>query len=63
MLLSKFKKGKDVTFDDGTLLENKRLTFDPPTPQQYAFCSDTVYDESIIQYIQNVDFYITKVLF
>ncbi len=50
------KKGKDVTLDDGTLLENKRLTFDPPTPQQYAFCSDTVYDESIIQYIQNVDF-------
>ncbi len=42
------KNGKDITLDDGKVIENYKLTFDPIAPMSYAFCSDTAYDESII---------------
>ena len=48
------KKGKDVVLDDGSLVENKNLTFDPPPSKSYAFCSDTVYHETKISQIENV---------
>ncbi len=47
--------GKDITLDDGSVIANKLLTFDPPPPKSYAFCSDTVYDEEIIPLIREVD--------
>ena len=49
------KNGKDITLDDGRTIENQHLTFDPILPKRYAFCSDTVYDESIVLNIQKVD--------
>jgi ribonuclease Z len=49
------KNGKDITLDDGRVIENHLLTFDPIPPMSYAFCSDTVYDESIIPVINEVD--------
>lgn len=49
------KNGKDVTLDDGTVIPNKILTFEPVPPKRYAFCSDTIYDEGIIAQITNVD--------
>ena len=49
------KNGKDITLDDGRVIENHQLTFDPMAPKRYAFCSDTVYDESIIPNIEDVD--------
>ncbi|WP_281633201.1 ribonuclease Z [Flavobacterium luteolum] len=51
----KIKNGGDITLDDGTVIENEKLTFDPPPAKSYAFCSDTVYNEEIIQIIQNTD--------
>ncbi len=51
----KIKIGKDITLDDGTIISNEVLTFDPIKPKSYAFCSDTSYDESIIPVIQNAD--------
>ena len=51
----KIKNGKDITLDDGTIIANHLLTFDPIAPKSYAFCSDTIFDESIIEHIQNVD--------
>ena len=51
----KIKNGKDITLDDGTIIANHLLTFDPKAPKSYAFCSDTIFDESIIEHIQNVD--------
>lgn len=51
----KIKNGKDITLDDGRLIENHKLTFDPIPPLSYAFCSDTAYDESIIPIINGVD--------
>lgn len=51
----KIKNGKDVEMEDGTIIPNSKLTFDPIPPKSYAFCSDTVYDESIIPIIENTD--------
>ena len=49
------KNGKDITLEDGRVLENQLLTFDPIAPKSYAFCSDTAYDERIIPNIENAD--------
>lgn len=49
------KNGKDITLEDGRVIENKKLTFDPIEPKSYAFCSDTLYDESIVPIIKDVD--------
>ena len=51
----KIKNGKDIEMEDGTIIPNSKLTFDPIPPKSYAFCSDTVYDESIIPIIENTD--------
>lgn len=49
------KNGKDITLEDGTVIQNAELTFEPLPPKSYAFCSDTVYDESIVPYIKDVN--------
>ncbi|TRX35202.1 ribonuclease Z [Flavobacterium sp. ZT3R18] len=49
------KKGKDITLEDGRVIENAKLTFDPVAAMSYAFCSDTKYHESIIPIIKEVD--------
>ncbi|MBS1535037.1 MAG: ribonuclease Z [Bacteroidetes bacterium] len=51
----KIKNGHDLTLGDGTILSNELLTFDPPAPKSYAFCSDTVYDEDLIPLLKGVD--------
>jgi ribonuclease Z len=49
------KNGKDITLDNGATIANKELTFDPPKPKSYAFCSDTVYDTSLLGQLEGVD--------
>ena len=49
------KNGKDIVLDDGTVVLNNLLTFDPEKPKSYAFCSDTVYNEAIVPIINGVD--------
>ncbi len=51
----KIKNGSDIKLDDGRVIPNKELTFDPPAPKSYAFCSDTVYKEDIVPFIKDVD--------
>ncbi|MGZ9676255.1 ribonuclease Z [Flavobacterium sp. GNP001] len=51
----KIKNGRDITLDDGTIIPNTALTFDPDATKSYAFCSDTIYHEAIIPIIKNVD--------
>jgi ribonuclease Z len=51
----KIKHGRDMILDNGTVIPNKEITFDPIPTKSYAFCSDTIYDENIIPLIQNVD--------
>jgi len=47
------KNGKDITLDDGRVIENSKLTFDPDPALSYAFCSDTKYNEDIVPIIEN----------
>lgn len=47
--------GKDITLDNGDVVSNHLLTFDPPQPKSYAFCSDTIYDQSIVETIREAD--------
>ena len=49
------KNGKDITLDNGETIRNKELTFDPPKPKSYAFCSDTVYDTNLSEQLKGVD--------
>mgnify|MGYP003660120782 CR=1 FL=1 len=49
------KNGKDITLDNGETILNKELTFDPPKPKSYAFCSDTVYDINLSEQLKGVD--------
>lgn len=49
------KKGNDWLNAEGKLIPNSELTLDPPKPRAYAFCSDTLYTETILPYIEGVD--------
>lgn len=51
----KIKHGRDITLENGSVIPNSELTFDPIPTKSYAFCSDTIYDESILPIIQNAD--------
>lgn len=51
----KIKNGGNITLDDGRLIPNAELTFDPPAPKSYAFCSDTIYDEGLVPLLKDVD--------
>lgn len=51
----KIKDGGNITLDDGTVIENKLMTFDPEPEKSYAFCSDTIFNKDIIPLIKDVD--------
>uniref|UniRef100_UPI004049AEFE ribonuclease Z n=1 Tax=Flavobacterium sp. TaxID=239 RepID=UPI004049AEFE len=51
--LRKIKQGFDGYTTNGELVKNKLLTFEPEVSLSYAFCSDTVFDESIVPIIKN----------
>jgi ribonuclease Z len=49
------KNGKDIVLDNGQVVKNAQLTFDPALPKSYAFCSDTAFSEAVIPLVNNVD--------
>ena len=49
------KVGKDFISAEGKKILNAELTTDPLPPRSYAYCSDTLYNESYIEQIKNVD--------
>lgn len=53
--IPKIKEGQDYITQNGEVIANKKLTFDPPQPRSYAFISDTAKNPQIIQHIKNVD--------
>ena len=50
----KIKAGKDIKLDDGRVILNSELTFDPDPPKSYAFCSDTIYKPDNIPQLEGV---------
>lgn len=54
--LAGLKDGRDVVDEAGAILyANETLTLPPRKSRSYAYCSDTVYDERIIDQIRKVD--------
>ena len=49
------KKGEDVCLEDGRYFRNQDYTEDPKPTRSYAYCSDTMYAERVVPYVQNVD--------
>ncbi len=49
------KNGRDVTLENGQVVSNDLLSFDPPKPKTYAYCSDTAYRPEIIPQIKEAD--------
>jgi ribonuclease Z len=49
------KNGKDFTKNNGTIIKNTALTFNPKPPKSYAFCSDTCYKPTIVPIIKKVN--------
>lgn len=52
---NKLKQGSDLVREDGTVVANADVTYDPLPVQSYAFCSDTLYNEDIIPIVKDVD--------
>ncbi len=46
------KKGSDITRED-VVINNAELIFPKSSPRSYSYCSDTVYDLDLVQYIEN----------
>ncbi|MFQ3575556.1 MAG: ribonuclease Z [Cytophagales bacterium] len=54
--LSMLKKGLDIVEEDGkTILKNSDFTTAPPVSKSFAYCSDTIFDPSLSEYVKNVD--------
>ena len=49
------KLGKDLIIEEGKIIQNQSLTLEPHPVKNYAFCSDTSYNESIVPLIEFVD--------
>ncbi|MBL0329232.1 MAG: ribonuclease Z [Bacteroidetes bacterium] len=49
------KEGSDLTKNNGEVIKNSDLLNPPLVPRSYAYCSDTCYDERIIDYIKGVN--------
>jgi ribonuclease Z len=53
--IKQIKQGEDFITDDGRILKNDLITKEKSQPHSFAYCADTIFDETIIQYIMNVD--------
>lgn len=53
--IMRVKRGDDHTLADGTVVKNSEMITKRYLPRSYAFCSDTIYSETILPYIQNAD--------
>ena len=53
--LNKIRYGADYVNEDGDIVENMKLTFDPEPSLSYAYCSDTMYYPALCDFIKGVD--------
>lgn len=53
--IHEIKKGKDFISPEGKQISNSELTLPPSPSRSYAYCSDTLYNETFIEQIKNVN--------
>ncbi len=51
----RLQEGEDYIKEDGTRILNDSVTIAGPKPLSYAFCADTLYDETLLNHITNID--------
>ncbi len=49
------QKGEDYTTKKGTIIPNEEVTNATAKPRSYAYCADTIYDETIAEKVKGVD--------
>lgn len=49
------QKGEDYINKKGTIIPNKEVTIAAIKPKSYAYCADTIYDETLVEKIKFVD--------
>ena len=50
----RLKKGDDYETKEGIIISNKDVTVANAAPLSYAYCADTIYDESLIEKVKDV---------
>ncbi|OYU97016.1 MAG: ribonuclease Z [Bacteroidetes bacterium B1(2017)] len=50
------KMGKDYVNQEGKRIRNEELTFPSTRPISYAYCSDTIFDERVINAVEDADY-------
>jgi ribonuclease Z len=53
--ISAIKNGSDLTTSEGQIILNSELTYYSSEPRSYAYCSDTIYREKLIEMLKDVD--------
>ncbi len=53
--INSIKNGADWIQEDGTVINNSRLTTPPNPTRSYAYCSDTAYKPDLQQYLEGVN--------
>jgi ribonuclease Z len=51
----KLQNGEDYVSKKGTIVPNEEVTTAATKPKSYAFCADTIYDESLVEKIKGTD--------
>jgi ribonuclease Z len=51
----KLQQGFDYANKKGTIVPNEEVTIPAPKPRSYAYCADTIYDESLAEKVKDVD--------
>jgi ribonuclease Z len=54
-MYERIREGEDFVTSAGEVIKNEWLTIPAPKGKVYAFCADTKYNESMIDYIRNAD--------
>ncbi len=49
------QKGEDYITKKGTIIANDSVTVAAPKPKSYAYCADTLFDESLAEKVKGVD--------
>jgi ribonuclease Z len=50
----RLKAGEDYTTETGEVIKSEDVTIPAPSPKSYAYCADTIYNESIVEKLKNI---------
>ncbi len=54
-LIPKLKQGLDVELESGEMIYSEEYTYTAKPSKSYAYCSDTIFDERIVDYVRHVN--------